>query len=235
MSHAAALMDKMYRRQRHFYDASRKYYLVGRDETIARLKPRPSDKVLEIGCGTARNLIEAAKVYPQTQLFGLDVSRAMLDTAAASITRAGLSSRIALAQADATAFDPQALFGHAQYERVLISYALSMIPPWRTALARALDLLAPGGSLHLVDFGDFAGLPVPFRVALRGWLAAFDVTPRDALRDTLAALSVERGLSCQSQDRFRGYATLAIARRGENGTGLVEIRFPDHETDPVAP
>ena len=39
MSDAAALMDSMYRRQRHIYDASRKFYLLGRDAAISRLRP----------------------------------------------------------------------------------------------------------------------------------------------------------------------------------------------------
>ena len=214
MGEAALLMDKMYRRQRHIYDLSRKYYLIGRDEAIARLEPRPGEGVLEIGCGTGRNLVKAARAYPEARFFGLDVSRKMLDTASISIARAGLSSRIAIAQADATAFDPEGLFGRAQFERVMISYALSMIPPWREALAQALDVVAPGGSLHLVDFGDGSGLPGPFKTALRRWLAAFDVTPRDDLGETLAALSAARGLSSATQCWRRGYATLAVARRG---------------------
>ena len=65
MSDAAALMDDMYRRQRHIYDLSRKFYLLGRDEAIARLRPAPGDKVLEIGCGTGRNLIKLAQAYPE--------------------------------------------------------------------------------------------------------------------------------------------------------------------------
>ena len=31
MSDAAALMDRMYRHQRHIYDLTRKFYLLGRD------------------------------------------------------------------------------------------------------------------------------------------------------------------------------------------------------------
>jgi S-adenosylmethionine-diacylgycerolhomoserine-N-methlytransferase len=213
MSDAAELMDRMYRRQRHIYDLSRKFYLLGRDQAIAGLCARPGDKALEIGCGTGRNLVKLARAYPQARLFGLDVSREMLASAAASLARAGLSARVALARADATAFDPEALFGCAQFERVMISYALSMIPPWRGALARALDVLSPGGSLHLVDFGDCAGLPGPFRTGLRRWLAAFDVTPRDDLRAALETLSAERGLTCAIETRFRGYAVLAVARR----------------------
>jgi S-adenosylmethionine-diacylgycerolhomoserine-N-methlytransferase len=213
MSDAAELMDRMYRRQRHIYDLSRKFYLLGRDEAISGLRARPGDKALEIGCGTGRNLVKLARAYPQARLFGLDVSREMLASAAASLARAGLSARVALARADATAFDPEALFGCAHFERVMISYALSMIPPWRGALARALDVLSPGGSLHLVDFGDCAGLPGPFRTGLRRWLAAFDVTPRDDLRAALETLSAERGLTCTIETRFRGYAVLAVARR----------------------
>ena len=213
MADAAALMDRMYRHQRHIYDLSRKYYLVGRDEAIVRLRSRPGDGVLEIGCGTGRNLIRAARRYPDARLYGLDVSREMLGAAASSIGRAGLRSRIALAQADARAFDATALFGRAQFERVMISYALSMIPPWRDAVGRALDVVAPGGELHIVDFGGCSGWPKLFKTALRRWLAAFEVTPRDDLGETLAQLSAARGLTSATQDWRRGYAILAVARR----------------------
>jgi S-adenosylmethionine-diacylgycerolhomoserine-N-methlytransferase len=213
MSDAAALMDRMYRRQRHIYDLSRKFYLLGRDEAVCGLRPAHGDKVLEIACGTGRNLIKLVRTYPEARLFGLDVSREMLLTAAASTARAGLGQRIALAQGDATAFDPQALFGCKSFERVVISYALSMIPPWREALAHALDVLAPGGSLHIVDFGDCAGLPRPFKAGLRRWLAAFDVTPRDDLSEALESLAAERGMTCEIESPFRGYAILAAAGR----------------------
>src|SRR5215813_4815856 len=106
-------MDRMYRHQRHVYDLSRKYYLLGRDRMIARLAPAPGQSVLEIGCGTGRNLIAAARCYPRACFHGLDVSAAMLATARRSLARAGLSARIRLAQADATAVDAAALFGTA--------------------------------------------------------------------------------------------------------------------------
>ena len=213
MSDAAVLMDRMYRRQRFIYDATRKYYLLGRDQTLAELDARAGDHALEIGCGTGRNLIKLARLYPQARFYGLDVSNEMLMSARAAIARAGLSARVEVAQGDAASFDAARLFGRAEFERVLISYALSMIPPWREALDRAVDVLAPGGALSVVDFGDQAGLPRLFRAGLRRWLSAFDVTPRDALPEALAALAAARGLSCRAASHMRGYAIRAVAEK----------------------
>ncbi len=213
MNDAAVLMDRMYRRQRHIYDATRKFYLLGRDATIADLAAPAGGAVLEIGCGTGRNLVKIARRYPEAKVFGLDVSSEMLVSARASIERAGLASRVRVAQADATNFDAAALFGRADFERVVISYALSMIPPWREALAQAVEALAPGGALHIVDFGDQAGLPAAFRTGLVRWLAAFDVTPRTSLRDELAAIAGSRGLRWAARDHMRGYAIRAVVER----------------------
>jgi S-adenosylmethionine-diacylgycerolhomoserine-N-methlytransferase len=213
VSEPAVLMDRMYRRQRHIYDATRKFYLLGRDATIAELGARAGESVLEIGCGTGRNLVKMARRYPRTHFYGLDVSNEMLESARSALARAGLDSRVRVAQADATSFDPQALFGRPNFERVMISYALSMIPPWRLALGRAIEALAPGGSLHIVDFGDQAGLPAPFRAGLVRWLAVFDVTPRTTLRDELARLAASRGVRFAARDHLRGYAIRAVVEK----------------------
>src|ERR1700691_3395778 len=106
----AALMDGVYRRQRHVYDFTRKYYLFGRDRLIRGLALQPGESLLEIGCGTARNLIHVAPPYPQTELYGLDASAEMLETAARSVAGAGLGSRIRLAQGRAERLEP-GLFG----------------------------------------------------------------------------------------------------------------------------
>jgi S-adenosylmethionine-diacylgycerolhomoserine-N-methlytransferase len=210
MSDAAALMDRMYRRQRYIYDASRKFYLLGRDAMIAEVAAKPGDSILEVGCGTARNLIKLARAYPKAHCCGLDVSAEMLDSARRSVARAGLEKQITLAQGDATAFDAAALFGRPHFDRIVISYALSMIPPWREALTHAVDKMKLGGSLHIVDFGDQAELPSWFGAALKRWLAAFDVTPRPDLNRVVADLAEARGLRWRAADRFRGYAVHAV-------------------------
>jgi S-adenosylmethionine-diacylgycerolhomoserine-N-methlytransferase len=209
---AREAMDRIYRRQRHIYDFTRKFFLLGRDDVIAALQPPAGGTVLEIACGTGRNLIRAARLYPEARLFGLDVSEEMLATARANIAAAGLSNRIALARGDATAFDPSALFGVAAFDRVFISYALSMIPEWRGAVAEAAARMAPGGALLIVDFGDQGALPVFFRAALRAWLARFEVTPRLALESNLGALAGARGLRLDFRPLYRRYAFLAALK-----------------------
>ena len=77
-------MDGVYRYQRHFYDLTRKYYLLGRDRMIAGLDVPPDGTVLELGCGTGRNIVLAARRYPDARFFGLDISAEMLETAQAS-------------------------------------------------------------------------------------------------------------------------------------------------------
>ena len=57
----AALMDRVYRRQRYIYDLTRRYYLFGRDKLIRELALKPGEAVVEVGCGTARNLIRIAR------------------------------------------------------------------------------------------------------------------------------------------------------------------------------
>jgi S-adenosylmethionine-diacylgycerolhomoserine-N-methlytransferase len=202
----AEKMDAIYSRQRFIYDATRRYYLLGRDRLIAELKPAPGAQVLEIGCGTARNLIKAAKRYPEISVYGLDLSGEMLKTARASIARHGLSGRIHTGQGDAACFDPAQVFGRAKFDRIFISYALSMIPPWREAARHAMALLAPAGELHIVDFGTFERYPALLRRAQLAWLRHFSVTPVPGMQAEISALAKEAGLAPDTRALYGGYA-----------------------------
>lgn len=205
----AALMDSVYRSQRHIYDATRKYFLFGRDTLIEGLDARPDQAVLEIACGTGRNLHQIARRWPSVTLHGLDISAEMLKNAEAK-----LGSGAQLARGDATAFDPQALFGRDSFDKVVLSFAVSMIPEWKAAIEQAAAVLAPRGSLHIVDFGDLAGLPGPFRAALRTWLAHFHVTPRVDLAEFAVALAAAKALQCKPRRGPMGYYRLVtISRR----------------------
>lgn len=196
-------MDATYRVQRHFYDATRKFYLFGRDRLIRSLGLAHGGTVLEIACGTGRNLDRIARAWPGVELYGLDISAEMLKTAD---RRLGPAARLALG--DATGFDAAALFGRPQFDRVVLSFAASMIPDWQAALRQAAGLVAPGGSLHLVDFGDLEGLPAPARWLLRAWLTRFHVTPRATLSDCAAAEAARRRMRVRTRRGALGYYQL---------------------------
>jgi S-adenosylmethionine-diacylgycerolhomoserine-N-methlytransferase len=206
----AELMDGVYRWQRHIYDLTRKYYLLGRDRLIDGLDVPAGGTVLELGCGTGRNIVLAARRYPDARFFGLDISAEMLETASTAIAREGLVDRVTLAQGDATAFDAKALFGRVGFDRVFVSYSLSMIPGWEKTVSAALAALSPGGSLHVVDFGQQEGLPRWFRTLLRGWLRKFHVAPRSTLREVLESESRRTAASFRFRTLYRGYAWLGV-------------------------
>ncbi len=201
----AALMDEVYRGQRHIYDFTRKYYLFGRDTLIAGLNAQPGMRVLEVACGTGRNLARIGRDWPGVRLFGIDISAEMLKSA-----RASLGDEAQLGEGDACSFDPAALLGEPQFDRIVLSYSLSMIPDWRGAMDHSAGLLADRGQLHIVDFGDLAGMPRPVAGMLRAWLARFHVAPRDDMADVAAGIAAKRGLTLTGKRGPLGYFQLHV-------------------------
>lgn len=208
----SALMDRVYRQQRHIYDITRAWYLLGRDRMLAGLAPRPGDRVLEVGCGTGRNLVAAARLFPLGRFYGMDISSVMLASARSAANKARLVQQLDFAQGDATDFDPVRAFGQSGFDRIFMSYTLSMIPDWRGALRQALANLAPGGELHIVDFGQQERLPRLFRHLLFKWLDLFHVTPRADMREVLHDLANERNATLAFTPLYRGYAWSAVIR-----------------------
>lgn len=210
---AAQLMDTVYRNQRHFYDFTRKYYLLGRDRLIDRLEPIDESAVLELGCGTGRNLIAAARRYPNVRFYGVDISEQMLETAWRHVKSAGLSDRIHLGQGDAS--DPRATdgFGLEVFDRVFYSYTLSMIPVWQEALVAGLTHLAVDGRILVVDFGQQERLPSLFKSIFFAWLSRFHVSPRADMNSVLVRLCENNNASLEQVDLWRGYAYLAEINR----------------------
>jgi S-adenosylmethionine-diacylgycerolhomoserine-N-methlytransferase len=172
MTDTAQSMDKQYRYQRYIYDISRKYYLFGRDKLLKQIQFAPKQTVLEMGCGTGRNLMILQKQQPEIRLFGMDASQAMLNIASKKTT-----DSIILRQGLAQELDYQQFGLSEPFDHIIFSYVLSMIPEWREAIQQALKNLKPGGYLHIVDFSDQKTMPSAFRYLLRQWLHLFHVHP----------------------------------------------------------
>jgi S-adenosylmethionine-diacylgycerolhomoserine-N-methlytransferase len=204
---AKASMDNMYRYQRYFYDLTRKYYLFGRDRLIAELPVGREEAICEVGCGTARNLIELAKRHPTVRFYGVDASTEMLKTADANVRASGLDGRVIVATALAQDFDGGVQFGLTKpFDRLIFSYALSIMDDWRGAVNHGLTQLKPGGSIHVVDFGDQEGMPAWFKKLLGKWLEQFHVRFRPEVRAYFEAMEREGRGKLTYRSVMRGYA-----------------------------
>lgn len=202
-------MDQMYRWTRHVYDMSRKYYLLGRDTLIRNIKPSKGEIVCEAGCGTARNLRKMAVRYPDAHFFGIDVSDEMLKSARQILKNRGLGDKVQVQQGFAESFDPVALFGHTP-DKLVFSYALSIIPPWRESIDHALKIVKPSGEIHIVDFGGQDDLPKPFRKILFWWLKQFHVFHKPEILNYLQRLEHEKKGSLKVEHLYKGYAYYAV-------------------------
>jgi len=215
---AADRMDRMYRWTRHVYDATRRYYLLGRDRMLRDLADDLPDAsgtpptVLEVGCGTARNLRRLAELAPAARLYGIDASDEMLDTARRSLDQSGLPA-VTLGQGLAEELDPPAMLGTSgSFDAVFFSYVLSMIPTWEAAVDAALEQVRPGGTLTVVDFWDQGDLPGWFRTLLQSWLALFGVHHRPELLAYLRTLDDQGRVDLTLEPVAYRYAHIARLR-----------------------
>ena len=207
-------MDRMYRWTRYVYDFSRKYYLLGRDRLLREMELQPGDRVLEIGCGTARNLIRLARWRPDIRCFGLDVSNEMLATATAQVKGRRLQDRITLTHCFAEQLDYAKTFQlNAPFDAAFFSYSLSMIPPFKEAIDAALANIKRGGAFYVVDFWDQGGWPRWFGALLRWWLNLFHVHYRPELLEYLQELDASGVGSLTLKPVARRYAYLATFRK----------------------
>jgi S-adenosylmethionine-diacylgycerolhomoserine-N-methlytransferase len=171
-----------------------------------------------VGCGTARNLIKLARRPDPGLLCGLDASQEMLDTAAASIARAGVPAagheRIRLRQGLAERLDAKTMFGRDEpFDTIFFSYCLSMVPTWPGAIEAAMANLKTGGHLVIVDFWDQKDLPGVFAAGLKKWLSLFHVHYRPEVHNALAALGTSGRADVTFESVKKRYAYIASLKK----------------------
>jgi S-adenosylmethionine-diacylgycerolhomoserine-N-methlytransferase len=209
MNHAEA-MDRIYHFQRHFYDATRKLFLFGRDPLLAGMDIVDGDRVLEMGCGTARNLLCLAKKHPSAMFYGLDASEEMLEIAQRKIVSADCADRIHVEKAYAEDLHHKKIFGlEIGFDKIFFSYSLSMMPAWKEALSAAFANLNPNGGLFVVDFYNQANWPGPIRAAMVKWLSFFHVRFHPEMIEELTRQFALHSLKVEVSSILSGYAFLA--------------------------
>jgi ubiquinone/menaquinone biosynthesis C-methylase UbiE len=112
----------------------------------AKVVPRASGDVLELGCGGAANLgfydWSAVK-----SLSGIDPSPELLDRAQAELAREGRSANFAAGVAEALPFASDS------FDTVVTTFTLCSVQDTVAALSEAKRVLKPGGRLLFVEHG----------------------------------------------------------------------------------
>lgn len=147
---ARASIEGYYRLHSRIYDATRWTFLFGRHAILREVAAVATPaRILEVGCGTGKNLVNLCRAFPRAEIVGVDLSETMLEMARRKTARFG--PRVRLAH---QAYGPD-FAAPASYDLVLFSYALSMFNPgFEDAIAAARGHLAEGGHLAIVDFHD---------------------------------------------------------------------------------
>jgi S-adenosylmethionine-diacylgycerolhomoserine-N-methlytransferase len=163
-------LDDYYGATHRVYDATRRYYLFGRDRVLRDLARQRWRSIVETGCGTGRNLAVLHRLKPRRHFGGVEPSAPM---------RAHAQSTAPFARiVDGFAEDaPYLAIANGPPDRILFSYSLSMIGDPDEAIAHARVSLAERGRVVAVDFADLGGVPRPLRRAFVRWLDLFHVKP----------------------------------------------------------
>jgi len=143
-------LERYYRFHAPVYDLTRWTFLFGRSGILRKVAAKGSPcRILEVGCGTGRNLAELGRLFPSARITGLDRSLDMLERAKKRINPMG--GRIELVRQGYNG----PIFPSSNFDLVLFSYSLTMFNPgFEVAIEAASRELAPDGRVAVVDFHD---------------------------------------------------------------------------------
>lgn len=104
-------------------------------------------RVLDVGTGTARIPIELCALAPRATVVAIDLAEHMLSLARENVARAGLSSRVTVAKADAKALP----YRDGEFAAAVSNSIIHHIPEPSGVLAEMWRVTAPGGLLFVRD------------------------------------------------------------------------------------
>ncbi len=139
-------VKKYYRFHAGIYDETRWSFLFGRRQLIQYLPDLPANpRILEVGCGTGKNIELLEYLFPDARIYGIDLSQAMLNKARKKVD----STQVTLINVP---------YGKSNlnlqpFDVILFSYSLSMLgDDIDSVLQQACEDLKPNGSIAAVDF-----------------------------------------------------------------------------------
>lgn len=146
-------LEKYYRLHARFYDATRWSFLFGRAKIIRKAAQIATPKrILEIGCGTGKNLLVLHRIFPRAMIEGIDLSLDMLNIARKKTASAGRFIQLSHQMYDASRSQSA---NRNPFDLLLFSYSLSMFNPgFEDVLKCAAADLSSQGLIAVVDFND---------------------------------------------------------------------------------
>lgn len=196
-------------------------------DIVERIPIKPSDSILDAGCGYCFHTARLAR--SGAQITAVDFSEAALAAAADTIRQRGLEKQVTLRQADLTKLP----FADASFDHVVCWGVLMHIPDMEKALDELVRVLRPGGTLVLSENNmrapDIAVRERAIRLVKR-------VTGRETadVRRTAHGLEIwtstqDGGLMVRKTDM--GFLKRAMADRGMQQTGRMAGQLTEAYTN----
>ena len=204
-------LDRYYERRAQNYNLTDYLYLGQfprvemRKRVVALSGMKAGDVVLDFACGAGANFpYIMEQIGPTGKLIATDYSQHMLDAAQKVIDEHGWKN-VELVQADAAqmAFDQQ-------FDVVMCTLGLAVIPGWQEAMQRGWEHLRPGGMFAIGDLSES-----------RRWYTRPFSFLNDLIDTAIIADSSRRpwewmqqaGDSYRREEIFHGYFYAAVVRK----------------------
>lgn len=181
--------NSYYRFHSRIYDMTRWAFLFGRISAVEEIASRRPRRVLEIGCGTGRNLIQLKRTCPEVACIGVDASADMLAVARSKSREMEIEWMQGTYPSQSVEEQLDTLGG---VDVILFSYALTMFNPgWEVCLERAHKDVGADGMVFLVDFHQSS------RAWFKNWMASNHVRMEGQLKEKLQSLNPSGEVVCR--------------------------------------
>lgn len=131
-----------------FYNPTHRWTLPKRRAARLALDLKPGDRVLDLACGTGLNFPHLRELVGERgHVVGADLTPAMLDIAHKMIDAKDWKN-VEVREADAGNLP----FPDASFDKVIITFALNIIPEYARAIEEVRRVLVPGGRFVALEF-----------------------------------------------------------------------------------